>query len=1597
MKKIFLVILAALCIGRGMAQVYNNEWIDYTKTYYRFKVGANGLYRISQSMLTSMGLGTVQAQHFQLWSQGTEVPLFTSVPSGTLGASDYLEFYGQINDGSLDKKLFKLDTLQMNDKWSLYADTAIYFLTVNTTSANKRLLNPGNNVAGNILPAEAYFMHTLSRYYKDALNPGFGVNLGEMIYSSTYETAEGWGSNLLAAGRTAISSHNNLQVYASGPAASLVATVAGATAANRTVTLRLNGNVATSGAVNNYTIAHLRNHTISLSVLAGDTASFAFSHSGVGTDNIVIASYQLSYPRKFNFGNATQFYFELPAGASKYLEISNFNAGAASPVLYDIANNNRQVAVVEGGVIKFVLPASAITRKLVLLSTHAPHTYAVNSFTQRNFINYALPANQGDYLVISHHNLFNDGNGNDYVEQYRQYRASVPGGGFNAKTINAEQLVDQFAFGVKHHPASIRNFAAYSLANFTVQPKYIFLVGKGVHYADLRRYEKHIHVDRYAMVPTFGWPASDNLLTATRLTHTATIPVGRLSAITGAEVGVYLEKVKEYEQVQSAASQDINGKRWMKNIAHITGGLTDPGLAALINYYMGTYRSSVTDTLFGADVYSFSKNAGLTAAGGKSLEKLFEEGLSMVTYFGHSSPNSIEFNLDNPNSYNNAGKYPVIMINGCNSGNLFAYDTLRQYTGGALSEKFVLANKKGSIAYIATTHFGLPTQLDYITTAFYRNFSRAMYGQPLGNLMQTTMQQVMTNYPADYIARTHVEEINLHGDPAVRMNNHTKPDYVITEPMLSFAPAQISQADTRVKITARFTNIGRAVKDSLSIRLLRMLPDSQILTLGNFRIKAPALTDSIVYTLNLNPSVDSGTNHIIAIIDPANLVDELSESNNTVTKSFTIVQNEIRPVWPYNFSITDINTQPLYASTAYALSEAKEYVMQLDTTEKFNSPLLVTKSVLASGGVLKFEPGIVYKDSTVYYWRVATGPVDPFTLWRNSSFMYINGGQDGFAQAHYDQYKKNSFTGMKIDSNTHKFAFDDITRQLLIRTGLYPYYNWDQINLSIDQEQFEQYGCVYNSIQFTVYNPVTLQPWKNFPVAGKGSYGSYPVCNGAADGSRYIFEFPYDDTAYRRRAMEFFDIIPDGYYVSITNLGFTGNTTFINRWKADTASLGSGKSLWHKFQQYGLTKIDSFYKNLPFLFVFKKGDAASFATRQYMGESHTSQVIGIDNVPGSSVKGSMESGWMGPVNFWNRFKWKEVLQAGSTTTRNFDIIGRNTAGNEVQLARIHHSKDTTIDFIDATIYPYLKVRMNNADAVNVKPTQLKHLMLTADHIPEGAISPYQVFAVADTLAPSDTLKLQARFVNVSNILFDSIRVKLTLTSAEGARKTFWNRPDGSRYDMLIGGDSVLIQFNVPLTGFFGMQKMVLEVNPDNDQPEMHHFNNYIFKTIYVTSPPVCPGSTQLYTAGAHKTGNTYQWQVNTGTGYTPITESSLYTGTTTANLQVNVNQAPTSMYGYRYTCKITNGTLVTYSPEYLLKFSARWTGGTSTQWSNIANWDCGVLPDANTDVIVPTGLPRYPIVAEGVMARCRSIKLLPGATAQVDTGGQVEITGPPGN
>jgi hypothetical protein len=150
---------------------------------------------------------------------------------------------------------------------------------------------------------------------------------------------------------------------------------------------------------------------------------------------------------------------------------------------------------------------------------------------------------------------------------------------------------------------------------------------------------------------------------------------------------------------------------------------------------------------------------------------------------------------------------------------------------------------------------------------------------------------------------------------------------------------------------------------------------------------------------------------------------------------------------------------------------------------------------------------------------------------------------------------------------------------------------------------------------------------------------------------------------------------------------------------------------------------------------------------------------------------------------------------------------------------------------------------------------------------------------------------------------------------------------------------------------------------------------------------VCPGSVAIFTAPAG--GGSYQWQVDAGSGFVNMNNDGVCFGTGTNIL--NLTNAPTSWYGYKYQCMVSSGPGSPHTNPVTLKFSLTWTGAADNTWENPLNWSCFFVPDNNTDVMINNGAPLYPQVNSN--ASCRSLTVQTGASILVKPGFNMNITG----
>lgn len=150
-------------------------------------------------------------------------------------------------------------------------------------------------------------------------------------------------------------------------------------------------------------------------------------------------------------------------------------------------------------------------------------------------------------------------------------------------------------------------------------------------------------------------------------------------------------------------------------------------------------------------------------------------------------------------------------------------------------------------------------------------------------------------------------------------------------------------------------------------------------------------------------------------------------------------------------------------------------------------------------------------------------------------------------------------------------------------------------------------------------------------------------------------------------------------------------------------------------------------------------------------------------------------------------------------------------------------------------------------------------------------------------------------------------------------------------------------------------------------------------TLPATPISFCSGGTQTIASGINTAS--YQWQINTGSGFLNLNDNISYSGTNTANL--TLKNILSSWYGYQFRC--IAGSSIT-SP-IKIEIVNRWVGSINLDWSNPGNWSCNIVPDGNTDVVILNGT-----VEITNNAICRSITIRPTASFVVKNNAILTIT-----
>lgn len=1409
MKKFntLLFLILMLAVGSTQAQPFGNEWIDFSKTYYKVKVGQDGMYRITPSNLTGFTPSANDIANLQVFFKGQEIPIYVEDgnTNGMFDASDYIQFYGKHNDGEADTPVYgdnkdnggvTSENHQPHTHISLFSDTSAYFIVVGNAAGMRITTISGETISG--IP-EGHYMHEVMELRQDRYN--FGRLVLQRSFRSDYNETEGWTGLLTSEGnsRDYTLSTPNLVGGAATPTVELVAIGSSKSTVTPNHHLRVTYGPNTASlnpfvdtTFTDYETVRFNKNIITANIGTSTVFRFEIVNDlpiAPDGDDQSLCFIRLRYPRNFNLNNTSErnLYFTGAGGGSSRLSFTNYNK--TMPILYDLTNNLRITGIRSGSTFDIMVPNAGTEKRLYLLD----ETDAITNppIEVVNFRDLMPSSINHEYIIIANDLYLTE------AKAYAGYRADASpttgGGGYDTLVVTAQQLANQFYFGIDHHPLAIRNFVDYMITNQAINPQLLFLLGKG-HQTDLLRTPVFLAADR---VPSYGTYGSDNMLMygIDNNEYGPPIPVGRVSVNNATEVMDYLDKVKKYEHLPKAP--------WQKNVLGTSGG-NDNNEKIVFGSYKNTFVDNLTG-LYGTNVFNLDLDrAAASPVNPKDfvIEKV-NEGLLMYAYFGHGSDLSIAVDIgDVETEYNNFCKYPFMFFSGCRVGNCFG-------ELASVGESFVLAKDKGAIGWLAQSDLGYQTFLRDWGNLFTTNLGGTYYGQPVGISVQKTAE----NYPIfSDLSIIHAQQSVLQMDPGVILYHSDNPDYAITKANL-LDSANVSASSDQFKLELNVNNCGRYQNSQMNILVRQTLPNGQVIIHPVQRIDAPEFDATVLFEFTGKNPTFAGMNSFEIIVDSDGEITELDETNNNFILNFNIPASNVEYVWPKEYSIVSSNMVELTIQNPFLTNTTTAFDIEVDTTELFNSPFKMTFNLTPSHSLASQNVNLSLNNQ-VYFWRakISTSPTYPDDY---SSFTYINGSPKGWRQEHFGQYT--GIQGKDVIVDVPNRYFDYIPHNIVITA---------KNNSTLQGPPGSNFGLRINDI---------LQSGGG--ICGDRMLGLHvdgntcePVLYTNCNGLRPRQTFGIRNAAGRTDLVNFINAMNTGDVLALFNI--FGESDHLDDDPALVTALG----------QFGLTPafLASLTHAHNFTFVGKKG---------FPGDVQVDTTRGTDRAVAYYVEnckwyeGFITSEEIGPSTNWSQFSWNFTHPGNMVNDQQYvGVIGIRSNGTEDTLFNNINVSPLDISTINASIYPKIKLFAYVYDFNERSPAQLNDWTVLYDgNYETGIVVDANYQFIADTLRKNipaqSTMQIDYKVRNFSDVNSDSLFVNYKIIF-----------PDSTSLDNLDtilpinAGQTVMKTFsiNVASPTFIDNSDNILDLRiyPKDLDKEEVLFNNSHCEYFHVFNPPL---------------------------------------------------------------------------------------------------------------------------------------------------------------
>jgi hypothetical protein len=652
----------------------------------------------------------------------------------------------------------------------------------------------------------------------------------------------------------------------------------------------------------------------------------------------------------------------------------------------------------------------------------------------------------------------------------------------------------------------------------------------------------------------------------------------------------------------------------------------------------------------------------------------------------------------------------------------------------------------------------------------------------------------------------------LLGDPAVSLFGASKPDYEINDSRvtpISLDGEPISAYSEKFALKIVVSNFGRAQRDTLRIRVNRTY-NNNITELYDSLFLPVFYQDTLTFIIPQERNKGYGTNILTVEIDPENAVGELNENNNVATVELFIPLNLTRNLYPYDFAIVNTSAVKLLFSSTDIMGAARDFELEVDTTNTFSSTS--KQSYIVNGTLTEKLLELYDQDSLVYYWRTRFKNPQPGEVaeWVTSSFVFIKQGPEGWAQVEFPQYLKNSTSGLVLDPELRVTTYEESSLEVSVLTfgssSLMPY---TSVSVKLNNEEYHAVDnitkCQNNSINLIAFDRQSLVPYTAIqfnPFTGL-SCGKRPqIINSFQAG-----QLPSNIAQYMKN-------VPAGDSVVLFTIGNPNIAGWSAAVKLQFEALGISSA------QLSSIKSDQDTSEAVVIFARKGapvGSARIFKVEGVPDDSLAMQELFVSGtITGRFYSGSMTSGLVGPAQNWEQFIAQSIVsEIPQTDKYYYNLFGVTLEGQEDLV--LSTSADTIdLSFIDADVYPYLRLTYQTRDSVNLTPPQLIKWIVSYTPVAEGVLTiPEQT--VSPRVVEGESWRGTFGFKNIFDLFNQTNRTSSGITKKIGAPT-----PE----------ETTVFDLDFNTLNHTGLNDVNVFVNP-RIVPEQYYDNNQVILTNYL--------------------------------------------------------------------------------------------------------------------------------------------------------------------